>query len=105
MPEIVPLCRLAGATSRGMTKTSSTTTMSGATKVPQTVAFFCPICCWPRSRMPPSGRGTCRQLYRFDFLMAYRKHKKLQPLVGDVAEADNLTIMSTCKDIPERESK
>ena len=55
--------------------------------------------------MPPSGRGTCRQLYRFDFLMEYRKHKKLQPQVGEVTEAHNLTIMSKCKDILERESK
>ena len=55
--------------------------------------------------MPPSGMGTCRQLYRFDFLMEYRKHKKLQPLVGEVTEADNLAIMSKCKDILERESK
>jgi hypothetical protein len=55
--------------------------------------------------MPPSGRGTCRQLYRFDFLMAYREHKKLQPLVGEVTEADNLTIMSKCKDRLESESK
>ena len=48
--------------------------------------------------------GTYRKLYRFDFLMEYRKHKKLQPLVGEVAEADNLAIMSTCKDILEREA-
>lgn len=41
----------------------------------------------------------------FAMLMAYREHKKLQPLVGEVAEADNLTIMSKCKDCLERESK
>jgi len=37
--------------------------------------------------------------------MEYRTHEKLQPLVGEVAEADNLTIMSKCKDPLERESK
>jgi hypothetical protein len=49
--------------------------------------------------------GTYRKLYRFDFLMEYRKHKKLQPLVGEVTEADNLAIMSKCKDRLESESK
>ena len=43
--------------------------------------------------------------YMRQFHMEYREHEKLQPLVGEIAWAHNLAIMSKCKDILERESK
>ena len=41
--------------------------------------------------------------YMRQFHMEYREHEKLQPLVGEVAWAHNLVIMSKCKDPLERE--
>lgn len=41
--------------------------------------------------------------YMRQFHMEYRGHEKLQPLVGEVAWAHNLAIMSKCKDPMERE--
>lgn len=41
--------------------------------------------------------------YMRQFHMEYREHEKLQPLVGEVAWAHNLAIMSKCKDPQERE--
>jgi predicted nuclease of restriction endonuclease-like (RecB) superfamily len=41
--------------------------------------------------------------YMRQFHMEYREHKKLQPLVGEIAWAHNLAIMSKCKDPLERE--
>jgi len=41
--------------------------------------------------------------YMRQFHMEYRGHEKLQPLVGEVAWAHNLAIMSKCKDPQERE--
>lgn len=41
--------------------------------------------------------------YMRQFHMEYREHEKLQPLVGEIAWAHNLAIMSKCKDPLERE--
>ncbi|NBU64126.1 MAG: DUF1016 domain-containing protein [Chloroflexia bacterium] len=41
--------------------------------------------------------------YMRQFYMEYREHEKLQPLVGEIAWAHNLAIMSKCKDPLERE--
>jgi predicted nuclease of restriction endonuclease-like (RecB) superfamily len=41
--------------------------------------------------------------YMRQFHMEYREHEKLQPLVGEIAWAHNLAIMSKCKDSLERE--
>lgn len=41
--------------------------------------------------------------YMRQFHMEYREHEKLQPLVGEIAWAHNLVIMSKCKDPLERE--
>ena len=41
--------------------------------------------------------------YMRQFQMEYREHEKLQPLVGEIAWAHNLVIMSKCKDPLERE--
>jgi predicted nuclease of restriction endonuclease-like (RecB) superfamily len=37
------------------------------------------------------------------FLMEYNGHEKRQPLVGEIAWAHNLVIMSKCKDPLQRE--
>jgi predicted nuclease of restriction endonuclease-like (RecB) superfamily len=42
--------------------------------------------------------------YMRQFHMEYREHEKLQPLVGEIAWAHNLAIMSKCKDRLERSS-
>ena len=41
--------------------------------------------------------------YMRQFHLEYREHEKLQPLVGEIAWAHNLVIMSKCKDPLERE--
>jgi predicted nuclease of restriction endonuclease-like (RecB) superfamily len=41
--------------------------------------------------------------YMRQFHLEYREHDKLQPLVGEIAWAHNLVIMSKCKDPLERE--
>jgi len=43
--------------------------------------------------------------YMRQFHMEYREHEKLQPLVGEIAWAHNLAIMSKCKDLLECKSK
>ncbi len=37
------------------------------------------------------------------FYLEYHGHERLQPLVGEIAWAHNLAIMSMCKDPLERE--
>lgn len=41
--------------------------------------------------------------YMRQFYREYRGHEKLQPMVGEIAWAHNLVIMSKCKDPLERE--
>jgi len=53
----------------------------------------------------PCVAGFSAQNLRYmrQLFMEYRGHTKLQPLVGEIAWAHNLVIMSRCKDPLERE--
>jgi predicted nuclease of restriction endonuclease-like (RecB) superfamily len=50
-----------------------------------------------------SGFSVQNLWYMRQFYLEYHNHEKLQPLVGEIAWAHNLTIMSKCKDPLERE--
>ncbi|HNX97229.1 MAG TPA: PDDEXK nuclease domain-containing protein, partial [Candidatus Aminicenantes bacterium] len=50
-----------------------------------------------------SGFSVQNLWYMRQFFLEYKGHEKLQPLVGEIAWAHNLVIMSKCKDPLERE--
>jgi predicted nuclease of restriction endonuclease-like (RecB) superfamily len=57
-----------------------------------------------RREFPGVGGFSVQNLwYMRQFYLEYSGHEKLQPLVGEIAWAHNLAIMSKCKDPLERE--
>jgi len=57
-----------------------------------------------RQEFPGVGGFSVQNLwYMRQFYSEYHSHERLQPLVGEIAWAHNLAIMSKCKDPFERE--